>query len=178
MVRAGFRRLNAGAVRKGNKAHIIQDHRGWWRWGGAPIAIDRKDKKDKIIDTGGAAYEKPCRFLYTEFLSFLSVFHPPTPPCGFYVGFIPPAPIEKYLENLFITPDQFVILTAPEAQYKVRYVQACTHDEGIEVELGIEEEGTCLYYKMCSQEECRRIFLDFFDNIFIPGMDEYKLVEF
>lgn len=86
--------------------------------------------------------------------------------------------IEKYLENLFITPDQFVILTAPEAQYKVRYVQACTHDEGIEVELGIEEEGTCLYYKMCSQEECRRIFLDFFDNIFIPGMDEYKLVEF
>lgn len=86
--------------------------------------------------------------------------------------------IEKYLENLFITPDQFVILTAPEAQYKVRYVQACTHDEGIEVELGIEEEGTCLYYKMCSQEECRRIFLDFFDNIFIPRMDEYKLVEF
>lgn len=86
--------------------------------------------------------------------------------------------IEKYLENLFITPDQFVILTAPETQYKVRYVQACTHDEGIEVELGIEEEGTCLYYKMCSQEECRRIFLDFFDNIFIPGMDEYKLVEF
>ena len=86
--------------------------------------------------------------------------------------------IEKYLENLFITPDQFVILTAPETQYKVRYVQACTHDEGIEVELGIEEEGTCLYYKMCSQEECRRIFLDFFDNVFIPKMDEYKPVEF
>lgn len=86
--------------------------------------------------------------------------------------------IEKYLENLFITPDQFVILTAPEAQYKVRYVQACTHDEGIEVELGIEEEGTCLYYKICSKEECRRIFLDFFDNVFIPKMDEYKPVEF
>ena len=86
--------------------------------------------------------------------------------------------IEKYLENLFITPDQFVILTAPETQYKVRYVQACTHDEGIEVEFGIEEEGTCLYYKICSKEECRRIFLDFFDNVFISKMDEYKPVEF
>ena len=85
MVRAGFRRLNAGAVRKGNKAHIIQDHRGWWRWGGAPIAIDRKDKKDKIIDTGGAAYEKPCRFLYTEFLSFLSMVSGQTQTHGYHI---------------------------------------------------------------------------------------------
>ena len=86
--------------------------------------------------------------------------------------------IEDYLSDMFVTPDEFVILTASVAQNKVRYVQACIHDGEIEVELGIEEEGTCLYYKMCSQEECRRIFLDFFDNIFIPGMDEYKLVEF
>lgn len=116
--------------------------------------------------------------IYRIFVFFVCVPPSNTPPVDFMWALFPPAPIEKYLENLFITPDQFVILTAPEAQYKVRYVQACTHDEGIEVELGIEEEGTCLYYKMCSQEECRRIFLDFFDNIFIPGMDEYKLVEF
>ncbi len=100
--------------------------------------------------------------IYKNFVFFVCVPPSNTPPVDFMWALFPPAPIEKYLENLFITPDQFVILTAPEAQYKVRYVQACTHDEGIEVELGIEEEGTCLYYKMCSQEECRRIFLDFF----------------
>ena len=79
---------------------------------------------------------------------------------------------------MFITPDQFVVLTAPKAQNKVRYVQACTHDDGIEVELGIEEKGTHLYYKMCSQQECYRIFLDFYDNAFIPKMEEYSPVEF
>jgi len=86
--------------------------------------------------------------------------------------------IEGYLEDMFITPDQFVILTAPEAQNKVRYVQACTHDGEIEVELGVEENGTHLYYKMCSREECCRIFLDFYDNVFTPKMEEYKPVEF
>ena len=86
--------------------------------------------------------------------------------------------IEDYLADMFVTADQFVILTAPVAQDKVRFVQACTHDDGIEVELGIEEEGTRLYYKMCSEEECCRIFLDFYEDRFIPDMGEYKPVEF
>ena len=86
--------------------------------------------------------------------------------------------IEDYLADMFVTPDQFVALTAPEPQHKVRFVQACTHDDGIEVELGIEEEGTRLYYKMCSEEECYRIFLDFYEDGFIPDMKEYKPVEF
>jgi hypothetical protein len=86
--------------------------------------------------------------------------------------------VEYYLEDMYITPDQFVVLSAPEAQHKVRFVQACTHDREIEVEIGIEEEGTRLFYKMCSQEECCRIFLDFYDNVFIPKMEEYKPVEF
>ncbi len=86
--------------------------------------------------------------------------------------------IEDYLADLFVTPDQFVVLSAPQAQYKVRFVQACTHEGEIEVELGIEENGTRLYYKMCSQEECYRIFLDFYENRFIPQMKEYRAVEF
>ena len=86
--------------------------------------------------------------------------------------------VEEYLERMFVSLDEFVILTAPSAQNKIRYVQACTHDGEIEVELGIEEEGTRLYYKMCSQEECRRIFLDFLWNMFVPKMEEYKPVEF
>lgn len=86
--------------------------------------------------------------------------------------------IEDYLYDMFDSPDQFVILTAPEPQGKVRYVQSCTHDGEIEVELGIEEEGTRLYYKMCSEEECCRIFLDFYYNRFAPDMGDYKPVEF
>ena len=86
--------------------------------------------------------------------------------------------IEDYLADMFVIPDQFVILTAPKPQNKIRYVQACTHDGEIEVELGIEEEGTRLYYKMCSEEECCRIFLEFYDNTFLPEMAEYKPVEF
>lgn len=86
--------------------------------------------------------------------------------------------IEDYLADMFVASDQFVILTAPMAQDKVRFVQACTHDDGIEVELGIEEDGTRLYYKMCSEEECCRIFLDFYEDRFIPDMGEYKPVEF
>lgn len=86
--------------------------------------------------------------------------------------------IEDYLEDMFVTPNQFVILTAPVAQSKVRYAQACTNDGGIEVELGIEEEGTRLYYKMCSEEECHRIFFDFYEGRLIPDMKEYKPVKF
>lgn len=86
--------------------------------------------------------------------------------------------IEDYLADLFVTPDQFVVLTAPKAQNKIRFVQACTHDGEIEVELGIEEKGTRLFYKMCSEEECYRIFLDFYENRLVPRMEEYKPVEF
>ncbi len=86
--------------------------------------------------------------------------------------------IEDYLEDMFISPDQFVTLTAPEAQNKVRYIQACVQKENVEVELGIEENGTHLVYKLCSKEECYRIFLNFFDNHFIPDLAEYKPVQF
>lgn len=86
--------------------------------------------------------------------------------------------IEDYLEDMFASPDQFVTLTAPEAQYKVRFVQACMQKDSIEVELGIEENGIRLIYKLCSREECIRIFLDFFEQDFIPKMEEYQPVQF
>jgi len=34
------------------------------------------------------------------------------------------------------------------------------------------------FEKVGPQEECYRIFLDFYDNIFIPKMEEYKPVQF
>lgn len=87
--------------------------------------------------------------------------------------------IEDYLADMFVTPGQFVVLTAPEARNKIRFVQSTLHNNGdLEVELGIEEDGTRLYYKMCSEEECYRIFLDFYDDCFTPDLKEYKPVEF
>ncbi|MDE6625947.1 MAG: hypothetical protein K2K56_06215 [Lachnospiraceae bacterium] len=86
--------------------------------------------------------------------------------------------IEDYLEDMFASPEQFVTLTAPKAMRKVRFVQACLQRDGIEVELGIEENGTRLVYKLCSKEECVRIFLDFFEDEFIPKMEEYQPVQF
>lgn len=89
--------------------------------------------------------------------------------------------IQDYLEDVYYTPDQFLTLTSPEAQNKVRYVQTCYNNkkDEIEVELGIEEQdGTHLVYKMCSMEECKNIFIDFFQNTFKPDIKEYKPVEF
>lgn len=87
--------------------------------------------------------------------------------------------IELYLNDMFITPRQFVVLTAPVAQNQIRYVQATVHSNGeLEVELGIEKENTQLYYKICSEEECYQIFLDFYHNAFNPDRKEYKPVEF
>ena len=87
--------------------------------------------------------------------------------------------IEFYLDDMFVTPEQFVVLTAPVAQDRIRFVQATVHPNGeLEVELGVEEEGTQLYYKICSEEECCQIFLDFYHNAFSPDRKEYKPVEF
>jgi len=88
--------------------------------------------------------------------------------------------IEDYLADISVTPGQFVVLTAPTARNKIRFVQATQHcNEKLVVQLGVEGEGTQLYYKICSEEECYRIFLDFYDNYsFNPDMKEYKPVEF
>ena len=94
--------------------------------------------------------------------------------------------IGEYLEELFITPDQFVTLTPPKAQNGIRFIQACVHENAeankpVEVELGIEDTedgGTHLLYKMCSEEECVRIFFDYFDDLFRPNLGEYQPVQF
>lgn len=89
--------------------------------------------------------------------------------------------LEDLLENMLATPDEFVVLTAPKAQgQQIRYVQArAENDSEVEVELGVEEaDGTYLYYKMCGEEECFQIFLDFFAGRLNVIMDEYRPVEF
>ncbi len=89
--------------------------------------------------------------------------------------------IKDYLEDVYYTPDQFLVLTSPEAQNKVRYVQTSYNNEEDEivVELGVDEEdGIHLVYKMCSMEECIDIFTEFFENRFQPQWNEYQPTPF
>lgn len=87
--------------------------------------------------------------------------------------------IEDFLLDMFVTPDQFVTLTSPKVQGTIRYVQARADGDEVEVELGIEEEGgTRLYYRMCSDEICMGIFMDFYDGKLAVDMSEYQPVQF
>lgn len=88
------------------------------------------------------------------------------------------ADICNYLDDMFIAPDQFVTLTAPIPRQEVRFVQACRSADQIELQLGVEKNGTRLVYKLCSKEECRRIFLDFYSGRFVPIDCEYRPVQF
>lgn len=89
------------------------------------------------------------------------------------------ADIEFLLEDMFEDEDQFVTLTAPTAVNKVRYVQACMYADGkVELQLGIEEKRTRLLHKSCTREECKAVFLRFFEGRFAPRTEDYSPVEF
>ena len=84
--------------------------------------------------------------------------------------------IEDFLEEMFISTEQFVVLTAPAPEQRVRFVQACMEEDKVNLQLGIEENETSLVYKLCSKEECRRIFLEFYHDRFVPDDSEYRMV--
>lgn len=87
--------------------------------------------------------------------------------------------IEDYLDDMFSSLNEYVILTSPKAYEHIRFVQACMIDDLVEVQISIEDDqGAHLYYKSCTKEECYRIFLDFYDQSFKPNMNEYKPVLF
>lgn len=88
------------------------------------------------------------------------------------------ADICNYLDDMFISPEQFVTLTAPASRQKVRFIQACMQTDHVELQLGLEENGTHLVHKLCSKEECRRIFLDFYIGEFVPSLYEYSPIQF
>lgn len=87
--------------------------------------------------------------------------------------------LEMFLDAMFEDEDQFVTLTLPKAIFGIRYVQACQVDDGINVQLGIEEnEHTNLVEKMCSAEECLDIFMQFYDTGMVSDLKAYTPVEF
>ena len=88
--------------------------------------------------------------------------------------------IHQCVEIMLDDTEQFVVLCAPEAIENIRYVQAISLDDGtVPVQIGIEtKRGTTIYVKICDEEECFRIFEDFFLGKFKPDMNEFKPVKF
>lgn len=87
--------------------------------------------------------------------------------------------IMEYIHKIIDDNQQFVMLELPRANYGIRYVQACVNNGKISVELGIEEDGqTRLVEKSCDEEECRKIFLEFFDWGYVNDLEKYRPVEF
>ncbi len=85
--------------------------------------------------------------------------------------------IEYGLQGLFNHKNQYIILTSPDIQNNIRFVQACMINNSVEVQILYQDTTPQLLYKLCSQEECWRIFLDFYDSVFIPNLKEYKPVQ-
>lgn len=87
--------------------------------------------------------------------------------------------VEDGLEDVFDDCDQFLVLTLQDIRHNIRYVQATQCDDGIVVQLGIEENNaTRLVEKICSQQECIEIFKEFYGSSFVKNVQEYTPVKF
>ncbi|MBQ4522266.1 MAG: hypothetical protein IJA10_04865 [Lachnospiraceae bacterium] len=86
--------------------------------------------------------------------------------------------MEEYLQMMFDDGEQFITLSVPSARYGIRFVQACRVDKGIDVELGLEEDDhTKLICKICSEEECREIFHEFFHTANVCDRKGYEPIQ-
>ena len=85
--------------------------------------------------------------------------------------------IENALEEMLDDTKFYVTLAAPEAQNKVRAINAKSTKKGVEIKLGIEDKKNIILHKTCSSEECFDIFLDFYEGAFSPDLKEYTPIK-
>lgn len=87
--------------------------------------------------------------------------------------------VEDMLQEMFIDDDQFVTLSLPVPTHEgVRFVQACRIPDGIDVQLGMGEgTQTKLVERICTEDECMRIFRDFFDTLKVEDLECYTPVQ-
>ncbi len=84
--------------------------------------------------------------------------------------------IKRFIDIMVDDSEQFVTLSASEPIENVSFVQATLTDGEIHLEIGVPEgeNKNKLYYKICTKEECKSIFLEYFHNTFVPDMEEYQ----
>ena len=86
--------------------------------------------------------------------------------------------VEKYLQMMLDDSEQFITLSMPSAPYGIRFVQACRVNEGIDVELGLEQDNqTKLICRVCDEEECRNVFYEFFNTSNVCDRKGYEPIK-
>lgn len=87
--------------------------------------------------------------------------------------------VEDGLEDVFDDSNQFLVLTLQKIRHNIRYVQATQCDDGIVVQLGVENNNTTkLVEKICSEEECIDIFKEFYNSSAVKNLQDYTPVKF
>lgn len=88
--------------------------------------------------------------------------------------------VAQALQDMFLDPDEFVILTVGDPQWGIRFIQSTQiKSGGITLELGLESpDGTRLVERFCTQEECLAIFREFYNTTNVSQRELYKPVEF
>lgn len=87
--------------------------------------------------------------------------------------------VEDCIFDMFEDENQFITLTVADACHNIRFVQACRINEGINVQIGIEdEEHTKLFEKTCTEDECLDIFKEFYADAYVRDTEKYSPVEF
>ena len=87
--------------------------------------------------------------------------------------------VKECLQTMFEYEDEFVVLTVADTTDGIRFIQAAQIEEGITVQLGIEEnDHTRLVEKTCTEAECTDIFQEFYQTSHIQNIKEYQPVKF
>lgn len=87
--------------------------------------------------------------------------------------------VEDGLEDVFDDNNQFLVLTLQKIKHNIRYVQATQCDDGIVVQLGMENNNTTkLVEKICSEQECIDIFREFYGSSAVKNLQDYTPVKF
>lgn len=83
--------------------------------------------------------------------------------------------ILKFLEIIMEDTEEFVTLTSEKLIREIRFVQAAVNNGEITLQIGMEkEDGTHLYEKVVSFENCKEIFLNFHNGIWNEDLDDFE----
>ena len=83
--------------------------------------------------------------------------------------------ILEFLEIIMEDTEEFVTLTSEHLVKGIRFVQATVNDGEITLQIGMEkEDGTHLYEKVVTFEQCKEIFLNFHNGMWNEDLNDFE----
>lgn len=83
--------------------------------------------------------------------------------------------ILEFLEIIMEDTEEFVTLTSENLIREIRFVQAAVNNGDITLQIGMEkEDGTHLYEKIVTFEQCKEIFLYFHNGIWNEDLNDFE----